>query len=44
MTTISSSGNFSDLAGICLDRLLQQRAALRKPDFSVDFPPPHGGD
>ena len=43
MTTISSSGNFIGLAGICLDRLLKQRSALRKPDFSFDFPPPRGG-
>jgi hypothetical protein len=26
-----------------LDRLLKQRSALRKPDFSFDFPPPRGG-
>jgi hypothetical protein len=26
------------MAGICLDRLLKQRSALRKPDFSFDFP------
>jgi hypothetical protein len=25
------------MAGICLDRLLKQRSALRKPDFSFDF-------
>jgi len=31
------------MAGICLDRLLKQRSALRKPDFSFDFPPPRGG-
>jgi len=31
------------LAGICLDRLLKQRSALRKPDFFSDFPPPRGG-
>jgi len=43
MTTISSSGNFSGMAGICLDQLLKQRSALRKPDFSFDFPPPRGG-
>jgi hypothetical protein len=29
---------------ICgLDRLLKQRFALRKPDFSFDFSPPRGG-
>jgi hypothetical protein len=43
MNTISSSGNFMGMAGICLDRLLKQRFALRKPDFSFDFPPPRGG-
>jgi len=31
------------MAGICLDRLLKQRSALRKPDFSFDFPPQRGG-
>jgi hypothetical protein len=31
------------MAGICLDRLLNQRSALRKPDFSFDFPPQRGG-
>jgi hypothetical protein len=40
---MSSSGDFIELAGICLDRLLRQRSALRKPDFSFDFPPPCGG-
>jgi hypothetical protein len=43
MKTISSSGNFIEMAGICLDRLLKQRSALRKPDFSFDFPPLRGG-
>jgi hypothetical protein len=43
MNTISSSGNFIGMTGICLDRLLKQRSALRKPDFSSDFPPPRGG-
>jgi hypothetical protein len=31
------------MAGICLDRLLKQRSALRKPDFAFNFPPPRGG-
>jgi hypothetical protein len=31
------------MAGICLDRLLKQRCALRKPDFVFDFPPQRGG-
>jgi len=43
MNAISSSGNFIGMAGICLDRLLKQRSALRKPDLSFDFPPPRGG-
>jgi hypothetical protein len=42
MNTISSSGNFIGMAGICLDRLLKQRSALRKPDFSFDLPPQRG--
>jgi len=40
--TISSSENFLDMAAVCLDRLLKQRSALRKPDFSSDFPPRRG--
>jgi hypothetical protein len=43
MKTISSSGNFIWIAGICLDRLLKQRSALQKLDFSFDLPPPRGG-
>jgi hypothetical protein len=43
MNTISSSGNFIWMAGICLDRLLKQRFALQKLDFSFDFPPQRGG-
>ena len=31
------------MTGICLDRLLKQRFALRKPDFFLDLPPPRGG-
>jgi hypothetical protein len=34
MITISSSGNFIGMTRICLDRLLKQRSALRKPDLS----------
>jgi len=34
---------FIAIEGICLDRLLRQRSALRKPNFSFDFPPPRGG-
>jgi hypothetical protein len=37
MKTISSSGNFIGMAGICLDRLLKQRCALRTRKFSFDF-------
>jgi hypothetical protein len=43
MNTTSSSGNFVEMAGICLDRLLKQRSALRKPYLLFDFPPPCGG-
>jgi hypothetical protein len=43
MKTKSSSGNFNGMTGICLDRLLKQRFALRKPEFSFDFPPQRGG-
>jgi hypothetical protein len=43
MNTVSSSENFIRMAGICLDRLLKQRSALRKPDFFFDLPPPRGG-
>jgi hypothetical protein len=43
MNTLFSLGNFIGMAGICLDRLLKQRSALRKPDFSFDLPPPRGG-
>jgi hypothetical protein len=28
------------MAGVCLDRLPEQRFALQKPDFSFDFSPP----
>ena len=37
MNTMPSSGSFIWMAGICLDRLLKQRFALRKPEFSFDF-------
>jgi hypothetical protein len=43
MNIVSSAGIFVAMSGICLDRLLKQRSALRKPDFSFDFPPPRGG-
>jgi hypothetical protein len=43
MKTISSSGNLIWMAKTCLDRLLKQRSALQKPDFSFDFPPLRGG-
>jgi hypothetical protein len=33
MNIVSSAGIFVALAGICLDRLLKQRSALKKPDF-----------
>ena len=41
--TSSRLAAHSDNQGICLDRLLKQRSALRKPDFSFDFPPLRGG-
>jgi len=31
------------MAGICLDRLLKQRFALRILDIPFDFAPPRGG-
>jgi hypothetical protein len=43
MNTVSPSRNSIEMAGICLDRLLEQRFALRKPDLFFDFPPPCGG-
>jgi len=43
MKTIPSSGDFIEMAEICLDRLLKQRFALRKPKISFDFPPQRGG-
>jgi hypothetical protein len=43
MNAISSSENFIGVAGIRLDRLLKQRSALQKPDFSFGFPPLRGG-
>jgi hypothetical protein len=43
MEAMSPSGNFNGMTGICLDRLLKQRSALRKPDFSFGFPPRRGG-
>jgi hypothetical protein len=43
MNTLSSSRNLTWMAGILLDRLLKQRSALRKPDFSFDLPPPCDG-
>jgi hypothetical protein len=33
MNIISSARNLIAMAGICLDRLLKQRSALRKPDI-----------
>jgi hypothetical protein len=43
MNAISTSGNFILLTGSCLNRLLNQRSALPKPDLFFDFPPPCGG-
>jgi hypothetical protein len=39
----TSAEIFIAMEGICLDRLLKQRFALQKPDFSFDLPPPCGG-
>jgi hypothetical protein len=33
------SWSFIAMAGICLDRLLKQRSALRRPGNPFDFPP-----
>jgi hypothetical protein len=35
--------NFVAMAGICLDRLLKQRAALRTLGVLFGFPPQRGG-
>jgi hypothetical protein len=43
MNIVSSAGIFVAMAGICLDRLLNQRSALQKPDIPFDFPPLRGG-
>jgi hypothetical protein len=43
MNIVSLAGIFVAMMGICLDRLLKQRSALQKPDFSFDFPSPRGG-
>ncbi|HTZ20881.1 MAG TPA: hypothetical protein VMC06_08360 [Opitutaceae bacterium] len=43
MNTISSAGKFIGMTGICLDRLLKQRSALRISDSFVGFPPLRGG-
>jgi len=43
MNIVSSAKNSIAIAGICLDRLLKQRSALRRLDISFDFPPQRGG-
>jgi hypothetical protein len=43
MNTIFSSGNLAWMARICLDRLLKQRSALRKPGMPFGLPPQRGG-
>jgi hypothetical protein len=43
MDAMSPSGNFNGMTGICPDRRLKQRSALRKQYFSFDLPPPCGG-
>jgi hypothetical protein len=43
MNTVTSSGNLIRLAGLCRDRLLKQRSALRKLGNPLDYPPQRGG-
>jgi hypothetical protein len=43
MNIRSFSESFSGIAGFCLDRLLKQRSALRKPNLSFSLPPQRGG-
>jgi hypothetical protein len=43
MNTLSSSGNFVGMAGICLDRLLKQRSALPHHGPLADLLPQRGG-
>ena len=40
---MSSVKNLVAMDGICLDRLLKQRFALRRPDNPFDSPPQRGG-
>jgi hypothetical protein len=39
----SLAKNIIPLEGICLDRLLKQRSALREPEIPFGFPPQRGG-
>jgi hypothetical protein len=43
MNIAFSAGIFKAMEGICLDRLVKQRSALRKPGVPFDFPPQRGG-
>jgi hypothetical protein len=43
MNIVSPVRNFVAVAGICFDRLLKQRGALRKPCILLDHPPQRGG-
>ena len=43
MNIVSSAKIFMAMEGICLDRLLNQRFALRIPGIPLDFPPQRGG-
>jgi len=43
MNITTSAKIFIAMERICLDRLLKQRSALRKPGMPFDFPPQRGG-
>jgi len=43
MSIVSSAKIFIAMAGICFDRLLKQRSALRKLGIPFDLPPRRGG-
>jgi len=43
MEAMSPSGHFNGMTGICLNRLLKRRSALRNQDFSFGFQPRRGG-
>jgi hypothetical protein len=43
MNITTSAKVFIPMEGICLDRFLGPRSALRKPGMPFDFPPQRGG-